>query len=56
MFLSLPLVPPTFEGLSNKAVTVMCPSRGKGAGEAGNAGWGGGVQAAESSYIQQVSL
>lgn len=54
-FLSLPLVSPTFEGLSSKAVTVMCPSRG--GGEQGERGTqGGAVQAAESSYRQQLSL
>lgn len=41
-FLSLPLVSPTFEGLSSKAVTVMCPSRGGGEqGERGTQGGGG---------------
>lgn len=51
-------MPPTFEGLSNKAVTVMCLSPGGGrAGEGGAPGGEGAtVQAAESSYIQQVSL
>lgn len=42
-FLSLPLVSPTFEGLSSKAVTVMCPSRGGGEqGERGTQGGAGG--------------
>lgn len=50
-------MPPTFEGLSNKAVTVMCLSPGGGrAGEAGSTGRGGGDGAGSRKLLHTAGF